>query len=68
MALSFIDTVIVEWSTPLFGIVNLWEVSEVFAVYLKLKGSPSINVTFDIVTVALSALAVVEYDLSVTNI
>ena len=65
---SLIETVIVEWSTPLLGIVNLCEESCVLAVYWKVNGSPSINETFSIVTTELSLFAVVEYDLSVTKL
>ena len=63
-----IEIVTVEWSTPLLGIVNLWEESCVLAVYLYVNESPWTNETFGIVTTELSAFAVVEYDLSVRKV
>ena len=55
-------------STPRFGITNLWLSSSLFAVYLKVRGCPSFNVTFENVNVALSPFAVELYAESVTNV
>ena len=42
---SWTLTVSVVVSTLLFGIINLWSVSEELAVYLKFKSVPSFSVT-----------------------
>ena len=47
---------------------NLWLSSSLFAVYLKVRGCHSFNVTFENVNVALSPFAVELYAESVTNV